>query len=488
MGTGIERKVSLWLPLSLFGLVFFTLTSLMNLQSYMPSWPSQAMAPLMPYVNMINETESLVVAALGGFFAKELKLQIPKDDGSSNLTENPPEPSDKAALVETGPRIMLVDEQHPSPFCVSWDVQTDDWWTQHPQWEVSNQNDTHFCFQLMKNQTKVDQILKLYSIQFLSDCSNTTTRNTTGVYKEMVSSGWASDWSDVMDGLEFAFNTLRPFSVFKRGQWHYAFDIQHDVSACERKDPFCYFLNITSCHNKDELELRRNKITPYRVSHDETRFNWLYEYATRPQQWLRREVYEFIRDKSVKLIEPCTVIHVRRADVVLHGRQSRRYHEIQEYIDAVENVTQVNHTNIFLLTDDQNAIDEAKAIYPNKHWMYLDRPRYRGAEGGFEKQIPSKNPKFEVIVLLSTLEMIQKCSTFVHSTSSFASLMKNHMEAATFVNIDHGVEIIFHREHMGTKEISGRAVTNASFSTQPTVQLSSKSADSAVAKKKGKFF
>ena len=109
---------------------------------------------------------------------------------------------------------------------------------------------------------------------------------------------------------------------------------------------------------------------------------WLLEYATRPQTWLRRKVYEF--SKTIQIDTPCAVMHVHRSDIVLHGEFSRKYRQIQEYIDALPDDST---KNILLLTDDQNAVDEARTLHTDYNWMIIDKPRRRGAGVGWNKQV-----------------------------------------------------------------------------------------------------
>jgi hypothetical protein len=127
------------------------------------------------------------------------------------------------------------------------------------------------------------------------------------------------------------------------------------------------------------------------------------------------------------------VMHVRRSDVVRHAFLSRKYHAISEYLNASSTGGGMGPTiypNIFLLTDDHNAIGEATTLYPNKNWMFLNRPRWRADEGGWEHQIPSSDPAFEMRVLLSTFQLVKQCQSFVYSTSSFAEWLKYEMQQA----------------------------------------------------------
>jgi hypothetical protein len=96
---------------------------------------------------------------------------------------------------------------------------------------------------------------------------------------------------------------------------------------------------------------------------------------------------------------------VRRGDVVLMDPQPRRYHAIEEYMRHKNNVTK----NVLLLTDDYNAVEEALYLFPEYKWVYLNRTRYRGAEGGWENHIPSDNPVQEVVALLSIFRLARKC-------------------------------------------------------------------------------
>lgn len=75
------------------------------------------------------------------------------------------------------------------------------------------------------------------------------------------------------------------------------------------------------------------------------------------------------------------MIHVRRGDVVLHGKFSRAYHKISEYLQTARHLMS---PNILLLTDDANAVTEAlahrklpRADFPLT-WYYIDRPRHHG--------------------------------------------------------------------------------------------------------------
>ena len=77
-------------------------------------------------------------------------------------------------------------------------------------------------------------------------------------------------------------------------------------------------------------------------------------------------------------------------------RPYRRYAAVQEYLD----VGQVEGGDtIFLLTDDQTTIDEINTYHKNEYnWVYLNKTRHRGMEGGWEGHVPSGDGPFEVRV------------------------------------------------------------------------------------------
>ncbi|KAG7372694.1 hypothetical protein IV203_018837 [Nitzschia inconspicua] len=99
------------------------------------------------------------------------------------------------------------------------------------------------------------------------------------------------------------------------------------------------------------------------------------------------------------------VMHVRRADVLGQvGGMARRYFSIAENVNASERsdmITQEDITNIFLITDDANAIGEALIEFPTFNWMYIRRKPYKANKGGWEQQTPSQDYVFEMTTLLT---------------------------------------------------------------------------------------
>jgi hypothetical protein len=391
-----------------------------------------------------------------------------------------------------------------SSFCVPWNVVSDEWWTHHVEWTVFFEDDTHYCFERVRDAEKRAFLSSLYRLQFPLTTTKSKKAAQPGqqqeplepndanplcsnvLMKDMWSSGFSADMANVVDGLMRGRATQRPFQVTSREPWHYAVPKQQQqqqqqqqrrssanatsaVAACPAQDMFCYFLPISSCpqqvpptneKNENATVVVQNDIyyphLAFGNNDDETsssktarmRRNWYFEYATRLQTWMRKSVYDYTQHQirtALPLQTPCTVMHVRRGDVVLHGASARRYHAIRDYINTTARRRYQMECNILLLTDDDNAIHEALTEFPNDmlhHWMYLNRTRYKAASGGFEQHVPSRNATLEMTILLSTLRLVRHCNSLIKSSSGFGTLILHEMRASNdsiwFVNVEDG--------------------------------------------------
>ncbi|KAG7372743.1 hypothetical protein IV203_018886 [Nitzschia inconspicua] len=359
--------------------------------------------------------------------------------------------------------------------CWPWSYNSDEWWTHHPTWKRSRVNDTHYCYQQIQNERQAALYQAIYDAQFRNaNCKDVFRRH-------MWSSGLGADFMNVNRGLYQAVLFRRPFQITDQYPWHYAAGKDDNLAnettaACPSRDMYCYFLPLSKCPLGDEssdnetlldvfstedtpLILPTNKNNnknssrssnsintdtnndepPYRYHiGDEAVYQWIFEYATRPQTWLWRKVYEYTQTR-LNLTTPCMVMHVRRADVIHHSDGfARRYFSIAEYVNASKRADiispyddddKVAPPNIFLITDDANAIGEALTEFPTYNWMYIRRKRYKADEGGWEEQTPSRDYVFEMTTLLSILELAPQCSAIVHGQSSFADLVIRSMES-----------------------------------------------------------
>jgi hypothetical protein len=352
-------------------------------------------------------------------------------------------------------------------FCVPWSLNTDSWVMHHPDWKIVNETDKTFCFQ--KEVSERTKLLKqIYQNQFITgECSNVYT-------KHMWSSGLAADFNNIVDGIRYGLQEKRPFQITFHPDndidpakaWHYAALKDGSAPVCPTKDIHCFFLPLSHC---EPGEVDPDAFKTENV--DGEMASWLFDYAMRPQQWLRRRVFEYLRDKAPKLEQPCAVMHVRRADVVLHDDYSRSYFAIEDYLRALKRKN-ADRKTILLLTDDQNAIDEAKEFHPDYEWKFLDRKRFRGAEGGWENQLPSKDPLDEMISLLSTFKLAQQCDTIVHGQSGFSDMIYWNMlltgDSIKRVRVDEGRTVYNSKNVESVKSLENRLrIRNIEKSASP---------------------
>jgi hypothetical protein len=334
-------------------------------------------------------------------------------------------------------------------FCLPWSrgqKEADDWWTHHPDWEPFNESERGYCFRPAPNPTKREYLTQVYQHQFgkPQNCSNL-------FVTKMWSSGWSADITNLVHTLQYGMQYGQVMQVTSN-PWHYAAPDQAKRSnkipstpACPFLSMYCYFLNLTSCAVQDpnaysrEYDYRTPPRMPPRAR------KWLPDYIVRPQTWLRYKVYQFVQEQHQSAIPPsavpCTVMHVRRGDVLQHGSISRRYHAISEYLNMTPSANAASpsfkiHPNILLLTDDANAIGEAQQ-FSQYHWMFVQRPRFRADEGGWEHQLPSSDPIFEMTVLLGTFFLVQQCQSLVYSSSGFSTWLLQEMEK----NTDDGMSV-----------------------------------------------
>lgn len=83
-------------------------------------------------------------------------------------------------------------------------------------------------------------------------------------------------------------------------------------------------------------------------------------------------------------------------------------------------------TTVLLLTDSAAAIEEAnqcKTMYPqlcaDVVFRYVDTPRWRGAEGGWENPFPSGSHSTELVNILLELNLAKRCVMGVVGESNY---------------------------------------------------------------------
>ena len=350
------------------------------------------------------------------------------------------EPSPPFVFLPRAPPTIMIHNNNTPPFCVDWNQNMDDWWSQHPTWELALQNTTHQCFQSIQNEQQAQLYQQLHQQQQQPSKNNRNCRT-----KIISNSGWGVDVSYMVDGLQYAVQHETPVHFKWNGPWQYA------PSQCPQQDARCLFLPFSAppCiqqHNQQQSEEEEEETkarywnTPWKgySSSNQQLTQWLLQYVTRGQTWLRQLAIHWV--DTVPLPVSCdAVIHVRRADVILHGAFSRKYHKIREYVQAyledhAAAADRDTPRHILVLTDDANVIPEAleytKRTQSPWHWYYFDRPRFHGAEGGWENAIPSQDAAMEVAILLASVQLLQRCTVLIHSKSNLADYYFAWMQLA----------------------------------------------------------
>jgi len=264
----------------------------------------------------------------------------------------------------------------------------DDWWSTNPEWEVISENSTTQCFGMIRDGFKRQLYRKIYDTMNGGNCS--AVWNTV-----MFSSGWGADILHLVKDLKLALHKGVPMQITAANSvntwWHYAaIKKTGETPTCPERDMFCHFLALSRCKTsletfdfmrthenvikildeKEEYEYKHKVEGNYEDSHT----SLLRGYLMRQQTWLRHAVFQylahpenmFFSGHASSLQAPCAVIHVRRGDVILHGQSSRRYFAIREYIEKGGEA--LEGKQLLLLTDDQNAIEEAIGQFPDRNW------------------------------------------------------------------------------------------------------------------------
>jgi hypothetical protein len=438
--------------------------------------------------------------------------------------------------------------------CAHWEYNTDEWWLQHYDYEIQQENATHTCFGKITNPQRLAFLQRVERNQWQSQRQQKRRTShhdkTDGIDIEnkdasfcahdvqvnQVSTGYAAALTSLTRSFAAALAQNRPFQYNKRhDRYHWNFSIRinnnnntttNDTTTihtndnlatktttismtnnnattlhwayCPTQDMNCFYLPLGQCRpqlGRHDDGFRGKKppsagaaaqaaavrkvssssnnidtITAAAIAIQQERldFLWLRRYAFRPRHALRHQLYLFLQqhltpahqqelarilahydenygDTASQPQPPpqqhssCTAIHVRRGDVAFG--KGRRYAAVQEYLDA-GNVSRI------LLTDDASTIDEVQEFHvsnndkkdpgnhhepspqPYYHWIYIQRPRFLGSQGGFEGFIPSNDPAFEVLAILADMQLASYCPKLVHGKSGFVDLLVEERERA----------------------------------------------------------
>jgi hypothetical protein len=312
--------------------------------------------------------------------------------------------------------------------CAEWDISSDDWWLNRPDWEVSSENDTHYCFSPIEDSAKASYLRYLHTRQ-----SNDV--NCTDLEKSVeINSGYGASTTYLTKAFWHALKkTNKPFQIVHNSRrWLYATANRSSWAYCDEEDSRCYYLPINPCNRTfyNTMYAHSEMLPPNKQAKLQLRleYYWMTRYTFRRKHEFRRQLYQFRKAYQLDHITaPCLTMHVRRGDAGLMRPPFRRYAAVQEYLDAVPNLAP-NET-IFLMTDDQSTIEEVQQYHAHKYnWRYVDRPRVHSISGGFDGHIPSGDPAFEMLVLDTELTVATRCDRFVYGNSGFVKGMLESLD------------------------------------------------------------
>lgn len=126
-------------------------------------------------------------------------------------------------------------------------------------------------------------------------------------------------------------------------------------------------------------------------------------------------------------------MHVRRGDVLLHGDRSRAYIPVYLYVKAARiHLDTFGISTILLLTDSAAAIEEAMAcatehpeVCSGINFRFLEKERWKGAEGGWENPFPTGVMSEELLAIQLEFALVQKCAFGITGDSNYAQYVFN---------------------------------------------------------------
>ncbi|CAB9526019.1 expressed unknown protein [Seminavis robusta] len=330
------------------------------------------------------------------------------------------------ALSEDDGRIP----EHPDEKCSPWAISLDEWWQDHPDWDVSTENDTHTCFRPIADPLRASFLRQVHALQF----DNNTSTCGKAAIRKVQDMGFAAlmlfhinnaFWSAFRQGRRF--QVALPYQGFR---WLYVPTSKSSWAHCPTQNQECYFLPISNCPEPlegDRDDKPKKKHIFHEVFHNDTLAEqnmWLSHYTMRPRQVLRHRLYQFLQSSNVPVAPtPCVWLHVRRGDSMTERNYIRNYYRLEEYLRRGK----VSPTdNILLLTDDQTTLEEARVLHSNYHFHYWNRTRVRGPVEN-NAHIPSGDPSLEVLYILAERKLASRCQKGVHGNSNMATLFRNAM-------------------------------------------------------------
>jgi NADPH-dependent ferric siderophore reductase len=350
-------------------------------------------------------------------------LQSPYNVPNNKATNEMDNIYSTKSIAESDSASRFFNQSGQAYFCAeSWDEDLDDWWQEHPDWDVSHETNQTYCFSPVKDLDRAKFLREIvYPLQWRTSCQNVS------AFK-IINSGFSANIGLLGRAFLTAVYNNKTFVESKRKSnflWKYA-TTRYGNATCPSQDMECYFLPISNCKAKiNQHEGFDNILVNNHGGNYGKEIIWLKSYLVRPKLWMRRRIYEVLKN-VIPPRQPCTAIHVRRTDVGLepNWRKKRHYFAIADYLRHVK-----KGDHVLLLTDDQSAIDEVLEFHSKERdWTYIDRKRWRGTEGGLNSHLPSGDAVQELIYIGAEMKLATRCRRFIHTRSGFADVLLQAMQ------------------------------------------------------------
>lgn len=411
---------------------------------------------------------------------KEAQSAYKNLDKSSN--KNKDMAHETVAFDVTQDQITQTLEGEASLLCSPWEINIDDFWQNHPDWEPSLENATHTCFSPIKDPEKAAFLQKLHKQQFPDNPKEACSKVAVSWFQDF---GLGSLYMIIYPNDFFAYYHLgRPFTITNPNpafRFAYVPSLQQSTeenswAACPSKDAFCYFLPISSCevapgtpHAPTAKQRPKKKL---RIMWDkknlesaalQQQHQWMSEYLMRPRQETRKHLYELVQNEAPQLpsAPDCAWIHVRRGDAQteLEWGFFRNFYPIELYLKNGKIKPQDG--DVLILTDDEAAIEEALLLHPEYQWKFFNKTRNRGVQRMFS-HFPTKDPALEMLTILAEMKVASQCKKGVFGESKYPKLIemamskRHRQEDMTKVKMDGGIRRKTEDAHKFMEELEAK--------------------------------
>ena len=108
----------------------------------------------------------------------------------------------------------------------------------------------------------------------------------------------------------------------------------------------------------------------------------------------------------------------------LQAGMFRNFYPMELYIERGQ--IKKSDMGIFLLTDDEAAIEEATLLHPEYDWIYFNKTRNRGVQQ-MHNHFPIRDVAYETLMILAEVKVASQCKKGVFGTSKFPMLIQKEM-------------------------------------------------------------